>query len=117
MFKLLFDNLRELALALAAVAILVLGLLLLGDAGIARSPAASTAVSVLVSLLGGLVKFAVVLAAGWFGLAVTFPEANRFLQSRSFEAWWVKMSDDEKSKLTLLAVAVLVIAASMCMAA
>lgn len=115
--KLLLSNLREIILALIVIPLLVLGLVALGNPGIADSPTTSTAVSVLVSLLGGIVRFAICAALAWIGLAITFPEANRFIVSTRFDSWWQHLNDNEKARASLLAVAVLVITAALCMAA
>jgi hypothetical protein len=90
--------------------------LALGVPGIAESPAASTLVSVIVSILGGICRFVVCVALGWFGL-LSFPEANKFVLGTRFDSWWQHLNDDGKARVSLAAVAVLVLTAALCLAA
>ncbi|GAA5117155.1 hypothetical protein JIN84_17830 [Luteolibacter yonseiensis] len=116
MIKLIQSNWREVIAVIVTIALLIIGLISLGNANIAASSAASTAVSVGVSLLGGICHFGVALALAWFALAVTFPEANRFILSIRFDNWWSHLNDDGKARISLITVAVLVLVAALCLA-
>jgi hypothetical protein len=117
MFKLLKSNLREVVALLIIIPIATYVLLLLGSEKISSSGPLSVFVSQAVVILSGVLKFAVVLALAWFGLAVTWPEGNRFIVGASFDDWWKDLNVREKAYITLAITAVLIIAAAICMAA
>ena len=114
--KLLKSNWRELVALVAFICILLIGILSLGTRGVSESPAVSAALSVAVQLIGGVAKFAVCLALAWVGLAITFPEANRFILSTRFDGWWEHLVNEGKARVSLVAVAVLALVAALCIA-
>lgn len=116
MLKLLKANLREVISLLVIVAVLLIGLFLLQSRAVSESGETSTAISVLVTILGGTLRFVVCLALAWFGLAVTFPEANRFVVGIQFDGWWQTLPVEHKAIVALVGVAVLAIVAALCMA-
>jgi hypothetical protein len=67
--------------------------------------------------VGGVLKFAMCLALAWFGLAVTFPEANRFIVGEEFDGFWLRTPTHFRGYMSLCAVAVLALVAALCMAA
>lgn len=117
MFKLLKSNVREVIALLVLIPLMLYALMLLGTVEVASSGPLSTLVSLGVTILGGVLKFAVVIALGWIGLAITFPEANRFIVTSSFDDWWQHLNFFTKGYISLGFVAVLIIAAAICMAA
>lgn len=116
MFKLILSNWRETVAFLAFLVILILSLLLLGTRDVSESGTLSTIASVAVTYIGGIAKFITVLALAWFGLAVTFPEANRFVVGNGFDIFWTHLTNSQKGIIALTTVAVLAIVAALCMA-
>lgn len=116
MFKLIKSNIREILTILAILAALIGGMILLGNAEIASNGTASTALSIAVSLIGGIMKFVVCLGLAWFGLAVTFPEANKFVVGNCFDNFWQHCTNSQKGLIALAGVAVLALVAALCMA-
>jgi hypothetical protein len=114
--KLILSNWRELVALFIITSILLFGLLLLGSVDVSENSALSALVSLLVSLVSGIVKGAWVAAFAWFGLAVTLPEGNQFIVGNRFDGWWNHLTDDGKARVSLIAVAVLAIVGSLCMA-
>lgn len=113
--KTLISNWRELLIGVLLF-LLVTGLLLLmGSDSVADNPPLSIALSGLLALFMGVLKFAVACALAWFGLAFTFPEANRFIVSSDFDRYWHDMLPWRKAQIALAAVAVLAIVAGLCM--
>lgn len=110
-------NWRELLAVLITLAILFGLLLLLGTVQVSESGPLSTLVSLLVTLIGGAVRFTAVLALAWFGMAVTFPEANRFIVGPCFDSWWQHLTQNQKGYIAVCAVAVLALVAALCVAA
>jgi hypothetical protein len=115
MFKTIKSNWREVILVSIALSILVIGLLALGKSSVAESGPLSTIVSVAVTLFGGLLKFAAACAFAWFGLAVTFPEANRFIVSDDFDRWWNLCPVPTRAIISLSAAAILLVVAAVCL--
>jgi hypothetical protein len=115
MIKLIKSNWRELVALLATIAILFALLTALGTVEVSESGPLSTLVSLAVTLIGGVAKFALALALAWFGLAITLPEANRFIVGHCFDSWWTHLTQSEKGYISLTAVAVLSITAALCM--
>lgn len=116
MFKLLRSNLREIIALLLLIPLMLAGLHLLGSAEVSQNGPLSTLVSLAVSVLGGVLKFAVVLILAWVGLAVTFPEAGRFTHSDSFDTWWGLTPAKYRGYVSICFAAVLILAAAICMA-
>lgn len=116
MIKLLRSNLREILALLILVPLMLAGLHALGTADVSQNGPLSTLVSLAVSILGGVLKFAVVLILAWVGLAVTFPEAGKFVHSSAFDTWWNLAPEKYRGYIGLAFTAVLVIAAAICMA-
>ena len=114
--KLLKSNWREILALLFVVSVLFFALLLLGSADVSANGPLSTLVSLVTSLIGGVAKFAVALALAWFGLAVTFPEANRFVVGQGFDIWWTHLTNTDKGRVSVIAAGVLSIVAALCMA-
>lgn len=110
-------NWRELLAVLITLAILFGLLLLLGTVQVSESGPLSTIVSLLVTLIGGAARFTVVLALAWFGMAVTFPEANKFIVGQCFDVWWQHLTQSQKGYIAISAVAVLSLTAALCLAA
>ncbi len=116
MFKFIQSNWREfVALMLGLILLLVL-LLALGTAEVSESGPGSTIVTLLVTLIGGTVKFSACLALAWGGLLVTFPEANKFIVGDIFDRFWDVCPTNVKGYIALAAAAVLGIVAALCMA-
>lgn len=115
--KTLQSNWRELVAVAAFIAVLLVGLALLGSPSVASSGPLSNAVSVLVTIIGAVAKFVTALALGWFGLAVTFPEANKFVVGDSFDIWWGTLRLETRAIVALCAAGVLAIVAAICMTA
>lgn len=116
MFKLAKANLREIVSVIVLLALVFGGLLLLQRVDVSQNAALSALVSLFVSILGGVLKFAVALGLAWVGLAVTLPEANLFVLHSSFDRWWGSLEDEQRGRYSLIGAAVLVIAASLCIA-
>jgi hypothetical protein len=114
--KLLKSNWREAIALVVFVCILLAGILALESREVSESSMASAAVSVAVQLLGGVAKFVVCLALAWVGLAITFPEANKFVVTSAFDNWWLHVVSSSKGYIALAAVAVLALVAALCMA-
>ena len=117
MIKLIRSNWREVVALVVTIAILFALLLALGTVEVSESGPLSTLVSLATMLIGGVAKFAVVLALAWFGLAVTLPEANRFIVGQCFDTFWTHGTQHQKGVISLIAVAVLAIVAALCMSA
>lgn len=114
--KFLKSNWREaVTLAVFVIALLV-GILALGTREISENSGASAAVSLVVTLLGGVTKFAVCLALAWGGLMVTFPEANKFILHDEFDRFWECLMPNARGYIALAAVGILAIVAALCMA-
>lgn len=88
----------------------------LGNKDIAENPALSLLVSGIASLAMGALKFVAACAAAWFGLSVTFPEANKAITEASFDVWWKTQTTHFQCITSLVAVAVLFIVAALCFA-
>ena len=116
MFKLIQSNWREAVSFITILVVLIIGLLLLGNRDVAESGTLSTIAGVLVQLLGGFVKFVSCLALAWFGMGITFPEANRFVVGNGFDLFWTHLTSEQKGLVALTAVAILAIVAALCMA-
>ena len=117
MFKTLVSNLRELFAFVLTLLLLLSLLSLLGNARVAEDPSLSTLVSVLTTLVTGAMYFVTAVAFAWFGVAITFPEANRFIQSTTFDKFWDLASEGKKMAASLIAVAVLALVAAICFSA
>lgn len=115
--KTLLSNLREILTFILAFVILLFLLSALGSEKIAANPVLSTFISVATTIVGGALNFVTVLALAWFGLAVTLPEADRFIQSTTFDDFWKSAPDAKKMAASLIAVAVLALVASICLSA
>jgi len=115
--KTILTNFRELLAVIITLALLFALLLLLGTVEVSESGPLSTLVSLLVTLIGGTARFAVALALAWFGMAVTFPEANRFIVGPCFDSWWLHLTQNQKGYIAISAVAVLAVVAGLCLAA
>lgn len=114
--KFLKSNWREAVAIFAGIAILLIGILSLGTREVSEDGTLSAALSLTVSLIGGVTKFAVCLALAWSGLMVTFPEANKFIISDVFDRFWECCPTNVKGYIALAAAAVLGIVAALCMA-
>lgn len=114
--KLWKSNWREIVALIVVNAILFALLLALGTLNVSQSGPLSTLVSLATSLVGGAAKFSMVLALAWFGVAVTFPEASRFIVGDCFDCWWKHATQHQKGNVALCAVAVLAVVAALCMA-
>jgi type IV secretory pathway VirB2 component (pilin) len=114
--KLLKSNWRELVAVVVFVSLLIAGIFALESRAVSEHGQASAAVSVLILLLGGVAKFIVTLALAWIGLAITFPEANRFVVGDCFDVWWKHSTQSQKGYIAVSAVAVLALVAAQCMA-
>jgi hypothetical protein len=110
-------NWRELLAVLITLAILFGSLLLLGTVEVSESGPLSTLVSLLVTLIGGAARFTAAVALAWFGMAITFPEANRFIVGQCFDSWWTHLTQNQKGYIAITAVAVLSIVAALCLQA
>jgi ABC-type arginine transport system permease subunit len=117
MFKTITSNLREILTFLLAFVILLLLLSALGSERLASSPVLSTFVSVATTIVGGALNFVTVLGLSWFGLAITLPEANKFIQSTAFDKFWEEASEGRKMAASLIAVAVLAMVSAICLSA
>lgn len=116
MIKNLKSNWRELVALIVVNSILFSLLLALGTVNISESGPLSTLVSLVTTLIGGASKFSMVITLMWFGLAVTFPEAAKFLLGNRFDSAWEHCTDHGKLTITLSAVAALALVAALCMA-
>lgn len=114
--KTLLTNWREILLTLILIPLMLFCMALLGSVPVAESSGLGNLVSIVVSLLGGVLKFAVCLALAWVGMAITFPEANRFIVSVEFDGWWARVPGHVRGYVSLGAVAVLALVAALCMA-
>ena len=117
MFKLLKSNLREIILLSILLPLMLTGLSLLGNQSVAQNGHLSELISLAVSLLGGVLRFGMVLLLAWIGLAITFPEAGKTMFGNSFDIFWAHTPLREKSLIALAFTAILIIAAALCMAA
>lgn len=113
MIKNIKSNWRELVAIIIVNAILFALLMGLGTVKVSESGPLSTFVSLAVAALGTAQKFTTVLTLAWFGIAVTFPEAARFILSNRFEMAWEHFTESTKLKTSLIAVAVLAIVAAL----
>jgi uncharacterized membrane protein HdeD (DUF308 family) len=114
--KTILSNWRELLIGVLLF-VIVSGLLVaMGDKAVAENPVLSLVVSGLLSLLMGALKFACACTLAWFGLSVTFPEANRFVVGSGFDLFWQARTLSEKGAISLGAAGVLAIVAGLCMA-
>lgn len=109
------SNWREVISMLLVIVLLILGVLALQSSAVSESAEASTALSVIIQLLGGVVKFIVCLGLTWFGLLVTLPEANRFVVSRDFDKWWTELFFVKKGYVALAAAGVIGVMAALCL--
>lgn len=116
MFKFLKSNLREAIALLLVIPLLWFTINALGLNSVAESGPLSALVSLAVTLISGIVKFAVCLALAWAGLAVTFPEAAKHVFSVEFDAFWGRTPTYVKFYCSLVGAAVLSIVAALCMA-
>lgn len=116
MTKFIKSNWREAVAIFVGIAILFVGILSLGTREVSQDGTLSAALSLAVSLIGGLTKFVVCLALAWAGLAVTFPEAAKFVFEHRFDHFWQHCCDHTKGMISLIAAAVLAIVAALCMA-
>lgn len=114
--KFLKSNWREAVAIFAGVAILLIGILSLGTREVSEDGTLSAALSLTVSLIGGITKFAVCLALAWSGLMVTFPEANKFIVGDVFDRFWECCPTNMKGYIALTATGILAIVAALCMA-
>lgn len=114
--KFLKSNWREAVALVVFVCILLAGILALGTREVSESSGLSAAVSLAVALLGGVAKFAVCLALAWSGLAVTFPEAARYVFDDEFDGFWQRCPGYAKFYVAISAAAVLSLVAALCMA-
>lgn len=114
--KFLKSNWREVVAIVVFVCILFAGILALGAREVSESSGLSAAVSLAVTLLGGVAKFVVCLALAWAGLAITFPESARFTFGSCFDVWWTHSTQSQKGYISITAAAVLAIVAALCMA-
>lgn len=117
MLKFIRSNVREVLALVILLPLMLLGLHLLGGAAVAENGPLSALVSLAVSLLGGVLRFAVVLLLAWAGLSITFPEAGRTIFGSSFDVFWDHCPLREKSLIALAFTAILILAAALCMAA
>lgn len=115
--KTLLSNWREVLIGVLAFSIVTFLFLLLGSKQVHDNPALDLVVTGLVQLAMGGLRFAMALILVWFGLAVTYPEANRHIVGSAFDDWWKALTTDQQSKISLTAAAVLAIVAGLCMAA
>lgn len=115
-FPFLKSNWRELVALILGLMLLLVGMLALGTREVSESGSASMGVSLLVTLIGGAVKFSACLALAWGGLLVTFPEANKFIVGDVFDRFWECCPTNVKGYIALAAAAVLGIVAALCMA-
>lgn len=113
MIKNLKSNWRELVALIIVNAILFALLMGLGTVKVSESGPLSTFVSQSTRLVGIASIFVFVLSLAWFGLAITYPEAARFLLSNRFDNAWDHCTDHQKLNTTLIAVAVLAIVAAI----
>ena len=114
--KFLKSNWREAIALVVFVCILLAGILALGTREVSESSGISAAVSLAVALLGGVAKFVVCLALAWFGLAITFPEAARYVFNDEFDGFWQRCPSYVKFYVAISGAAVLAIVAALCMA-
>lgn len=114
--KFLKSNWREVISVIVFVGVLFAGILALGTSQVSESSGLSAAISLAVTLLGGVAKFVVCLALAWAGLAITFPEAARFTFGSCFDAWWTHSTQSQKGYVSITAAAVLAVVAALCMA-
>lgn len=114
--KFLKSNWREAVAIFVGIAILLIGILSLGTREVSENSGASAAVSLVVTLLGGVTKFAVCLALAWGGILVTFPEANKFIVGDVFDRFWECCPTNIKGYIALTATGILAIVAALCMA-
>jgi hypothetical protein len=115
--KTIITNWRELLALVITLAILFGSLLLLGTVEVSESGPLSTLVSLLTTLIGGAARFTCVLALAWFGMAITFPEANKFIVGQCFDSWWLHLTQNQKGYIAVAAVAVLALVAALSLAA
>lgn len=113
-WKTFISSWREVFIGILAFFFVAFVLSTLGSDAVAENRGLSLLVSGLASLAMGALKFIAVCAAAWFGLSVTFPEANKTIVGDSFDDWWKNQSTDYQVKVALIAVAVLFIAAAIC---
>lgn len=116
MIKFLKSNWREAVAVFAGIAILLIGILSLGTHAVSEDGTLSAALSLTVSLVGGITKFIVCLALAWSGLMVTFPEANKFINADEFDRFWIYLSPTSRGIIALSAAGILAIVAALCMA-
>ena len=116
MTKFIKSNWREILAAIIIIPLLLVAILALGSKDVSESGPISAAVSLAVTLIGGVTKFVVCLALAWAGLAVTFPEAGKFVFGQSFDIFWNQSPISLKGLIVLIAAAVLAIVAALCMA-
>ena len=114
--KFLKSNWREIVAIALFVGLLFAGILALGNRAVSESSNLSAAVSLAVSLLGGAAKFITCLLLTWLGLAITFPEAARFVFGQCFDSWWQHITQSQKGYISICAAAVIGIVAALCMA-
>lgn len=114
--KFLKSNWREVVAIVVFVCILFAGILALGAPEVSESSGLSAAVSLAVTLLGGVAKFVVCLALAWCGLMVTFPEAARYVFDEEFDGFWIRCPGYVKFYVSLAGAGILALVAALCMA-
>ena len=114
--KTFLSNWREVLIGIVAFFLVAFLLSALGSEAIAKNPSLNMLVTGLTSLAMGGLKFVAACTLAWFGLAVTFPEANKTIVGDAFDDWWKSQTSDRQNLISLAAVAVLALVAGICMA-
>lgn len=121
MKKFLKANHREITFFLSSFGV-VFGLIcLLQSADVADSAVLSQLVAMVVTFLKGALRFVACLGLGWLGLAITLPEASKFIVGKEFDVWWdgdketgaYGLPAGRKAIISLAFAAVLIISASL----
>lgn len=113
-WKTFISSWREVLVGIFAFFFVAFVLASLGHENVSENRGLSLLVSGVASLAMGALKFVAVCAVAWFGLSVTFPEANKTIVGDAFDDWWKNQDIGFQSKVALIAAAVLFITAAIC---
>lgn len=115
-FNTIRANWREILVVLVVLCLDLFLLALLQNPWVREDAFWSTVISSALFVCHAFLKFAAACAFAWFGLSMTLPEANDSIVSIIFDKWWKSLSHDWQCKAGLIAVAVLYLGASICLA-
>lgn len=114
--KTFLSNWREVLIGIVALLIVTALLSLMGSEAVAANPTLNLIVTGVTQIAMGGLKCVSAVGLAWYLIAVTFPEANKFIVGSAFDDWWKSLNSSEQARISLIAVAVLAVVAGLCMA-